>query len=52
MRASRESVNSRLKLVAFLDTGIAPNRADVDHAIAELNKGTTFLGQLHFGDVA
>lgn len=47
-----EGINSRLKLVSFLDTGITPDRADIDHAIAELNEGTTLLGQLHSGDVA
>lgn len=48
----KESINSRLKLVSFLDTGVTSDRADIDHAIAELNKSTTLLGQLHFRDVA
>lgn len=45
-------MNSRLELVSFLDTSITSNRADIDHAIAELNKSTALLGQLHFREVA
>lgn len=42
----------RLKLIALVDTGITTNRADVDHAIAEFNKGTALLWQLDFRDVS
>jgi hypothetical protein len=47
----RECVNIRLKLIPLLHTGITSNGADVDHAIAEFNKGTTLLRQLDVGNI-
>lgn len=40
-----------LVLVALLDAGVTTNWADIDHAVAELDKGTALLGDLEVGNV-
>lgn len=44
--------NVRLKLVTLIHAGITTNGANIDHAIAELNKGTALLWQLDLGNVS
>lgn len=45
-------INIRLKLVALLNAGVTANWANVDHAAAEFNKGTTLLRKLDLGNVS
>lgn len=45
------AANLRLELIPLLHTGITSNGADINHAIAELNKGTTLFGQLDVGNI-
>jgi hypothetical protein len=40
-----------LVLVALLDAGVTTDRADIDHAVAELDEGTALLGDLEVGNV-
>jgi hypothetical protein len=40
-----------LKVVSFLCAGVTANRADVDHAVAELDKGSTLDGNIEISDV-
>lgn len=40
-----------LKVVALLVAGVTANGADVDHAIAEFDKGTALDGDVEVGDV-
>lgn len=40
-----------LKVVALLGAGVATNGADVDHAVAELDKGAALDGEVEVGDV-
>lgn len=42
----------RLELIALLNTRITTNRADIDHAIAELNESATFLRQFDLRDIS
>lgn len=44
-------INIRLVLVPLLHASVTADGADVDHAVAELNKGTALLGQLQVGDI-
>lgn len=41
----------RFKLVSLVDTGASPDRANVDHSVTELNKGSTLLGELHIRNI-
>lgn len=41
----------RLKLLALLDAGVSADGADVDHAVAELDKGAPLDGDVEIGDV-
>lgn len=41
----------RFELVSLVDTRASSDRANVDHSVAELNKGSTLLGELHIRNV-
>lgn len=48
----RQRINSRLKLIALIHTGITSNRANIDHAVAELDESTTLLRKFNLGYVS
>lgn len=45
-------INIRFKLVTLFHAGVTPDGANIDHAIAELNKSTTLSRQFDIGNVA